>query len=96
MKSLCLEGKITEKHAEQIRQILSNAKEEGEQKTGKAYMDGFDAGQESGMELGCQETLKKVIEIVKEHDPAHGTGTGKNYWGNTLLAALTKELNQHD
>ena len=39
MKSLCLEGKITEKHAEQIRQILSNAKEEGEQKTGKAYMD---------------------------------------------------------
>ena len=76
-----------------ISSLLSTAKEEAKGEM-IANASGF-IETTIAREQGRQETLKKVIEIVKEHDPAHGTGTGKNYWGNTLLAALTKELNQH-
>jgi len=49
----------------EICKLISKLLEEQQQKTGKAYMDGFDEGQVSGMKLGriksCNNTLWRTL-----------------------------------
>lgn len=96
-------GDAIDKLKKSITNLLIAEREKGEQKTGKAYMDGFDDGQVSGIGIGKKQALQQVREIV--HDPLNtkpystsdNTLATENKAGwNTCLEFVKERINEID